>query len=535
MNIKQNLKHFLKEEESLRNKGLSLADLPEPSLIPNMTRAVRRIIELLKQGKRLLIVGDYDCDGIISTTICISFFAETDYSKQIGYIVPDRFVDGYGVSKNMITYALVNEYDFIVTVDNGIGAAEAVKYGKENGIEIIITDHHTPGNAVPDVDIIVDLKYELGDFPFIEISGATIAWYLCAEVNNQLELGLDMREWIDLVAITVVSDVMPLKDINLIFYYFGMKMIKERHRYIYELIFSEFQNKTLNETDIGFKLVPMINAVGRIDHAKHAIELFLSNSVTEIKKGVEYLISINNKRKVLTEQLLEIVLPEAHRQYLAGEKALIVRHESLHEGIVGILAGKLAERYRRPSYVFGWNGAKQCWKGSGRSSGIVQLFDLTCNGSQHALGFGGHAGAVGVAIPKDNFEKWTNSIMTAAKKINTEEFYATEVAPVEVILSDIDNELMDILDEFRPFGEGFRPPVFRVKATISILESFKEGLHWKCLVTDKMGNSYLTWFFHDKNIKRFDQKEIDINFMPQRAFSNEGLKIELHGTIPFEV
>lgn len=531
----KNLKKYLEEEDSLRNRGLSLKDLPEPSLIPNMARAARRIVELLKQGKRLLIVGDYDCDGIMATTTMISFFNETDYKKQVGYIVPDRFVDGYGVSKNMINYALTHNYDFIVTVDNGIGAAEAVKYGKENGIEIIITDHHTPGSAVPDVDIIVDLKYEAGDFPFIEISGATIAWYLCAEINNVLELELDMRDWIDLVAITVVSDVMPLRDINLIFYYFGMDLIKNRHRYIYEYIFSEFQNKTLNETDIGFKLVPMINAVGRIDHAKHAVELFLSDKETEIKKGVEYLISVNNKRKVLTEQLLEIVLPEAHRQYLAGEKALIVRHESLHEGIVGILAGKLAERYKRPSYVFGWNRAKECWKGSGRSTGIVQLFDLTCNGAKYALGFGGHAGAVGVAIPKDNFESWTESVMNAAKDIPTGEFYATETEPIDITLNEINNELMDLLDNYRPFGEGFIAPTFRANVTITILESFKEGLHWKCMVTDKLGNSCLTWFFHDKNIKKFDQKEIDINFLPQRAFSNEGYKIELHGTIPFEV
>lgn len=533
--VKEHLTLLLEEQSIGRNENLTLEDLPEPSLIPGMVKASKRIIERLQNRDRMLIVGDYDCDGIMATTIMQDFFNSIGYGDIVSYIVPDRFIDGYGVSRNMVDYAIENDFQFIVTVDNGIGAKDAVAYAKENGIEVIITDHHTPGDAVPEVDIIVDLKYDQGDFPYLEISGATMAWYLCAQIVEDLDIEIDMRRWIDLVGITVVSDVMPLEDINLIFFHEAMKRIKVHSRKVYEFIFNEFKVATLTETDIGFQLVPMINAVGRIDHAKHAVNLFLSTDTTEIKTGVEYLLKINNKRKIITEQLLDLVLPEAHRQFEAGAKALIVRNENLHEGIVGILAGKLAERYRRPAFVFGWNRAKECWKGSGRTAGAVNLYNLICNGAESALGFGGHAGAVGVAIKKGEFKNWIFDIQSAADSIPEAEFYTTDSTPMEVSLGDIDNEFVDILDRFRPFGQCFQAPIFKTKVWIMVQDSYKEGLHWKCLLTDDYGNSQVAWFFHDKNIGKLNNKEIEINFTPERSYSNEGLTIQLHGTIPVPI
>lgn len=533
MNPKEKIKLLLEEQSKGRNAGLTLADLPRPDRIPGMKAAAERIVERLQLGDRLLVVGDYDADGIMATTILIDFFRKTQFSEQVDYIVPDRFVDGYGVSKNMVNYAINNNFHFIVTVDNGIGAKEAVTYATENRIEVIITDHHTPGNAVPEVDIIVDLKYNQGDFPYVEISGATISWYLCCQIQKELQLPIDMRQYLDLVAITVVSDVMPLEDINLVFFKHGLHQIKSRSRKVYEFVFNEFSNTTLNETDIGFKLVPMINAVGRIDHAKHGVELFLSKSVTEIKKGVAYLNEVNNKRKILTDQLLTLVMPEAIRQYESGQKAIIVRNEELHEGIVGIIAGKLAEKFKRPSYVFGWNRAKQCWKGSGRTAGSVQLYDLSLSGAQHALGFGGHAGAVGVAIPKNNFDLWTKAIQEVASDFSEAIFYTTTNTEILIDLSYIDSELIELLDSHRPFGQGFQTPIFKTNAWIDVKESYKEGIHWKTEVMNDSGITFTTWFFHEKGIGSCHRQKIDFKFIPQKTFSNRGFEIELHGTLPF--
>lgn len=510
----------------------SLSLIPSPKLIPNLERAAKRIVEFLETGEKMLIVGDYDCDGIMATTIFMDFMSKTKFHKQVSYIVPDRFKDGYGVSVNMIDYALSIKAKLIVTVDNGIGAKHAVNYATEKGVEVIITDHHTPGDQVPIVDIIVDLKLDAGDFPLIEISGATVAWFLCCQLREELDAQIDMRQYLDLVAITVISDVMPLESFNLTFFDYGMKLIKNQDRRVFELIFDKYQNHTLNETDIGFKLVPMINASGRIDHAKHAVDLFLSKDMTFIKKKVLYLAEVNNKRKNYTQELLALIMPEALKQ--KGNNAIIIRNRHLHEGIVGILAGKIAEQFRRPAYVFGFSEEKGLWKGSGRTSGLAHLYDLTATAKDHVFGFGGHAGAVGVALKDENFNNWSNKIVEESLLIEESLFYAFDYEPKVIELNEVDESLIQHIEDARPFGQGFKAPVFKSTAFLEISDSFKNGLHWKCLVHDEKGNEFVAWFFHDKTIGQYADTTIDFHYFPQKIMTAEGEKIELHATIPFQ-
>jgi len=521
------------EKQSLDREEIPLSCLPDPSLIPNLELAAKRIIENLDNGKTMLIVGDYDCDGIMATTTMIDFFRHTKYRDMVDYIVPDRFIDGYGISKNMIDYAIQRGHDFIVTVDNGIGAFEAVEYANEHNIEVIITDHHTPGEKIPNANIIVNLKYELGDFPFMEISGATLAWYLCAQINKDISANIDMKKWLDLIGITVISDVMPLKSLNTSLVRYALNAIKDKKRFLYELIFSFNKREVLTETDIAFAFVPMINAVGRLDNARNAIEILLSKDKSFVRNGYRYLIDTNNQRKNLTQELLNKVTPEADKQVESGCRAIVVRVEDLHEGIVGILAGKLAETYMRPCYVFGWNKEKNIWKGSGRTSGVIQLYDLTREASEYALGFGGHAGAVGVAILDENFDSWKNIIQEKAKLIQEKEFIPVGEVPFEVNLSDINQELMSIIDSYRPYGQEFPMPVFKAEVFVSILESYKEGLHTKCIVIDQEGFSYVAWFFHDKNLSIHNGKTVNILFTPMKSITNKGYVIELHATVNY--
>jgi len=537
--MKTYLKEILDKQQADRHE-LLLSDLPKPSLIPNLEKASKRIIENLDKGKRLLIVGDYDCDGIMATTIMFEFFIDIGYANpeansasSVAYIVPDRFIDGYGVSKNMVDYAIDNDFDFIVTVDNGIGAFEAIEYANENGIEVILTDHHTPDKKVPNASIIVNLKYELGEFPFMEISGATVAWYLCAQINKNLKTGIDMKKWLDLVGVTVISDVMPLKSLNVALVKYAVKSIKSKKRYLFDLAFNANKRANLTATDIGFGFVPMINAVGRLDHAKNAIEILISKDKSVIKKGFGYFEETNNRRKSLTQELLSKIHLQAEEQAEAGAKAIIVKEDDLHEGIVGILAGKLAERYMRPAYVFGWNRAKQCWKGSGRTSGSIQLYDLTYNAKISCIGFGGHAGAVGVAIAKDSFDEWKNTIVKFADKLKNEDFIPVGENPIEVSLKDINSNLLDLLDQYRPFGQEFPMPQFKCKVYLSVLESFTEGLHWKCLIIDNEGFSSKAMFFHDKNIATFNGSEVDILFTPVKVLNRNGEDIDLHAKINY--
>jgi len=537
--MQKKLKEILDKRQTERGE-LLISDLPSPSLIPNLEKAAKRIIENLNKGQRLLIVGDYDCDGMLATTTIFEFFVdlgyanlEADSASSVGYIVPDRFIDGYGVSKNMVNYAIDNEFDFIVTVDNGIGAFEAIEYANENDIEVILTDHHTPDKKVPNASIIVNLKYELGDFPCQEISGATVAWYLCAQINKDLNTGIDMRKWLDLVGITVISDVMPLISLNVALAKYAIKSIKNKKRYLFELIFSANKRAVLTATDIGFGFVPMINAVGRLDNAKNAIEILLSRDKGFVRNGFRYLQETNNRRKSLTQELLSLITDQAEKQVENGAKAIVVKQNDLHEGIVGILAGKLAERYMRPAYVFGWNKAKNCWKGSGRTSGAIQLYDLTYNGKNECIGFGGHAGAVGVAIQKDNFDNWKDKVIDSAKNFKNKDFIPLGEVPVDVSLKEINHNLMDLISSYEPYGQNFPMPKFKAKVYLSILESYTEGLHWKCLIIDSEGNSSNAMFFHDKNIATFNGSEVEILFTPVKVLNRNGEDIDLHAEINY--
>lgn len=535
------LEDILVERTKTRVNNLSLADLPEPELIPGLLEAAHFIIEKLKNGEIMLLCGDYDCDGICASTIYIEFFnLLKDYLNlkdyQINYIIPDRFKDGYGVSKNIIDHAISIGAHFIVTVDNGIGAYNAVEYSNENNIDVVITDHHLPPTKtpVPNAKIIVDLKYNQGDFRFQEISGATISWYLCCMIRKILNLPIDMRKWIDLVAITIISDVMPLADINLPLYRAGLELIKNSNREIYKYIFTEYELKTLDETNIGFKLVPMINAVGRLDNATKAVKYLLSKERTEIIKGVEYFLDINNKRKLLTQESLDLVMNEAKEQYKMNFKSIIIKKDGLHEGIVGIIAGKIAETFNRPTYVFSWNRANKCWKGSGRTSGSIHLYQLTENGAENAIGFGGHAGAVGVAVSEDKFKLWKHNIIEAASFLDPSKFVLDTEKPFHIDLSDINKDFIDMLNSFKPFGMGFPMPLFKTKAWINVLDSYKNGLHWKTSINLKTGVNFTTYFFHDKTILSFHKKEMLLNFTPVQVYSNKGYEIELHAHIPFE-
>jgi len=532
MNVKEKLKTLLDQQQSERNE-LSIKDLPAPSLIPGLTEAAEKIIANLSEGQRMLIVGDYDCDGIMATTLMIDFFRELGYGAIVDYIVPDRFVDGYGVSNNMVDFAIENAYDFIVTVDNGIGAYDAIEYANKNNIEVILTDHHTVGEKVPNASIIVNLKYKQGDFPFQEISGATIAWYVCAQININLKAGIDMKKWLDLVGITVISDVMPLMSLNVALVKFAIKSIKQRKRYLLDLVFPANKRDVLTETDIGFAFVPMINAVGRLEHAKYAIEILLSRSKGDVKRGHRYLIEINNRRKAITQDLLNVVTPEAEKQLESGARALVVRADDLHEGIVGILAGKLAEKYMRPVFVFGWNKAKNCWKGSGRTTGKIDLYTLSKAGKQFALGWGGHVGAVGVAISKDSFSDWKDQIVSASGDFHESDFLPLGEKPMELSFADVDFELMDLLDQYRPFGHFFPMPRFKTTTFISIIQSYKEGLHTKCFLIDNNGSTMEGFFFHDKALSIFNNKTVEILYEPVREIGQEGLKIGLHAEINY--
>ena len=507
-----------KLKKQIANRGnFTLKDLPHPHKLQNVEKAAKRIVENLLSGKRMLIIGDYDADGIFATTILMKFFTELGFSGLVDYKIPSRLKDGYGLNKTLIDYAIENGFNFVVTVDNGIAANEAIDYANSKNYEVIITDHHTPPATLPNAEIIVNPRVQGEESEVFQyISGATVAWYLAYAVQLELGSKLDLKEYLDFVALTVISDVMPLENINVPLVNYGIKLLKERKRDIYKFIWNDWTAPVMDTTSIAFSLIPMINAMGRIDDANVAVSFFLDDRNTY--QNYMYMYNINEKRKAMSrEELMKAELITSN----SDDKAIVIKDEC-HEGIIGIIAGKLAEKYHKPTYVFTYNKEKKIYKGSGRTTGNIHLYDLTNKAADLLVGFGGHSGAVGLAVSEENFEKFKNRILEEVEKIDEKKFISESSVPMECSFDDITPEMMNTILKYAPFGQGNPAPIFKTKANVAILTELKDGLHYKCLLTSPK-TEVIGLFFNvekDKFLQTIEVKEKqEFTFSPGLAYN----------------
>ena len=480
-----------------------LKELPHFSLLKNNEKGAQLLIDRLMSGSRVLVVGDYDADGIMATTILVSFMREAGFSKDIfDYIIPSRLKDGYGLSPNIIHYAIKEGFDTIVTVDNGISAVEAIQLAKDNGITVIVTDHHTAPKVLPNADVLINPKQAGETFPFIEISGATVAWYFVAALKDVLNFTCNIRKYLDFVAITIMSDVMPLNDINLGLLDYGLKLIKNRERYIYQLVWKEewTAKEEIDETALSFSFVPMINAIGRIDDANLGVELFLSNDKKQIFEYFKIMKDVNDKRKVMSRE--NTYNAEDIGDIEDSHGNVIIVQGDYHEGVVGIIAGRLAEKYRKPAYVFSYSEEKGLWKGSARTSGDIHLYNITNEANEFILGWGGHKGAVGLGIKPEDFENFKKRMLEVTSSIPDEEFINKDLSPIEISLKDIDVHTFDIIRQFGPYGQSNPQPTFIADVEIIESRAIQDGLHWETTVKDVDGNFTLkAMFFNVHNDK----------------------------------
>jgi single-stranded-DNA-specific exonuclease recJ len=516
-------KDFLKQldeklKKQIANRGnFTLKDLPHPHKLQNVEKAAKRIVENLLSGKRMLIIGDYDADGIFATTILMKFFTELGFLGLVDYKIPSRLKDGYGLNKTLIDYAIENGFNFVVTVDNGIAANEAIDYANSKNYEVIITDHHTPPATLPNAEIIVNPRVQGEESEVFQyISGATVAWYLAYAVQLELGSKIDLKEYLDFVALTVISDVMPLENINVPLVNYGIKLLKERKRDIYKFIWNDWTAPVMDTTSIAFSLIPMINAMGRIDDANVAVSFFLDDRNTY--QNYMYMYNVNEKRKAMSrEELMKAELITSN----SDDKAIVIKDEC-HEGIIGIIAGKLAEKYHKPTYVFTYNKEKKIYKGSGRTTGNIHLYDLTNKAADLLVGFGGHSGAVGLAVSEENFEKFKNRILEEVEKIDEKKFISESSVPMECSFDDITPEMMNTILKYAPFGQGNPAPIFKTKANVAILTELKDGLHYKCLLTSPK-TEVIGLFFNvekDKFLQTIEVKEKqEFTFSPGLAYN----------------
>ena len=426
-----------------------LSQIPSPALLQDAPNAALKIANAIRENKKITLVGDYDVDGVSSTAIMVDFFRQIPYPLEA--IIPNRFRDGYGVSPNVLERI---DADLVITVDNGISAIEAAKICKEREIELIITDHHTPGDILPEAFAIVDPKLSSCEYPFKEICGAQVAWLLLALVKKELNLSIDMKQFLDILAIAIIADIMPLIDINRTLVKEGLKLLMTSSRPS-SIIIKDFLNKSnITSEDIAFQIAPRLNSAGRLEDASIALDFFTAIDTNAAYKQFEILGKLNDLRKDTEKQ----TTLNATEKVDENDKIIVVAGEGWHEGVVGIVAARLVDKFGKPAIVLSIeNGVA---KGSARSIGDVSIYELIKANEQLLTKFGGHKMAAGLGLLEENIAAFREAINATASKLNPEDFMPSEQTVGILSTDEIDLELLDLLESFEPYGEANSRPSF---------------------------------------------------------------------------
>ena len=457
-------------QERFKEGFLSLKDLPHPSTFKDMDIATERIVRAVKNREKITVVGDYDVDGVTATTLMKLFFDEIDY--PVRWIIPNRFKDGYGLSSSIVPR--LEGTDLAITVDNGIAAVDAAQMCKEKGIDLIITDHHLLPPKLPEAYAIIDQKQPECTFPYEEVCGAQIAWYLIASLKNALGIKIDMMPYMELAAIAIIADMMPLRHINRAMVIAGLQSLSKSSRPAVRAYREYTQKEHLTAEDIGFFLAPLLNSAGRMEDASYAVEFLTSKNIYDARVRLQRLVDFNEQRKETEASITKEALSCAD-----DTSVTVVSGVSWHEGVVGIVAARVARARKRPCIVLSDNG-NGTLKGSGRSFGNFDLFALVDKTRPLLEKFGGHAAAVGLSLSKENLAVFKEELDVLGRVAceKSGEFTDEEIVG-ELHFRDISFALTALLKRFEPYGQGNPVPKFITRGVRiqAVSRMGKEGNH----------------------------------------------------------
>ncbi len=434
------------------DKCNKLCDIPHPSKLKDIEKAAKRVKRAVQNGEKIAVVGDYDADGVVSSVIMMEFF--DDIGADAVLKIPNRFEDGYGISPKIIEKL---DVDLIITVDNGISATLAADECSKKGIDLIITDHHTVPEVLPDAYAIVNPKQDDCTFPNTEICGAQVAWYFIAAIKDELGISYNLSKFLDVLAIAIVADMMELKDINRTMVKSGLKSINKMQRPFFKVVYSFYKKSSFKSDDISFLLAPLINSAGRLEDATLSYELIRAKSEIEAMSKLEYIIGLNQERKIIEHNLFE----KACLSTTGDENIIVAWGEDWHEGVIGIVASRLTKRYKKPAIVFSITGTKA--KGSARSVGSIDILEHISKHKEFLLGYGGHKGAAGMSVKACDLESFKSALQSSLSELSDEEFIEKSEVLGEIDPSSIGFDLLDILETYEPYGQKNPKPYFLLK------------------------------------------------------------------------
>ena len=457
-------------------------DFHDPFLMPDMEIAINRLLKAIENNQKIIIYGDYDADGITSTTVLKLFLEER--GMDVSTYIPNRLNEGYGLNKGAIKEIYDDGFRLMVTVDCGISGIEEVEYANSLGIEMIITDHHEPAESLPNAIAVVDAKRKDNEYPFNQLAGVGVVFKVIQALS--MRLGLDEKEYLkylDIVCIGTISDIVPLVDENRVIAKLGLKLVAQTRNIGLRALIEIIGFKNIDSSSVSFGIAPRINACGRMGNEKLALDLFLCKDKNEAKKLAVKLNEYNIERQSIEKQMYD----EAVKIIDENEKdkaCIIVGKEGWHHGIIGIVSSKITEMYFKPSILICFDGNEG--KGSGRSIPGFDLHEALMNCKQYLKKFGGHAMAVGVTVDKSEFGKFKSELEEYAKSCNVDKIVPIINVDSELSLKDINVEAVKSLSLLEPYGEANKMPLFLFRnLKINSIRSLSEGKHLKLSLKDE--------------------------------------------------
>ncbi|MBM3451739.1 MAG: single-stranded-DNA-specific exonuclease RecJ [Bacteroidetes bacterium] len=461
-----------KAEEFFRPK---LDDLHDPFSMKDMKNAVELVNKIIQSKKKILLFGDYDVDG--TTAVSLMYLSLLPYYSNISYYIPDRYTEGYGVSKKGIDYAIKNEIALIISLDCGIKSVELIQYARENNIEFVVCDHHQPGEEIPNC-VVLDPKQKDCKYQFKELSGCGVGFKLLQAlylVNNWNEK--ELLQHLDLVAISIGADIVSVTGENRILAKFGLKQLNEKPRTAFkELIELSGKKFPLSLTDVVFIIAPRINAAGRLRSGKFAVDLMISTNHTEMVQIAEEINQDNKNRREIDKQITEEALRQIENDpTFQDKKSTVVYNSNWHKGVVGIVASRLIEKHYRPTIVL--TKSNGLLSGSARSIDNFNLYQAIDNCSDLLEQFGGHEYAAGLTLKEENLSEFIIRFNKEVEmQIGSQHQFPSQIIDLEINFENIfqphENRkkiprLKTLLDYFEPHGPGNMTPVFLTKNLFS--------------------------------------------------------------------
>lgn len=484
----------------------TIADLFDGMLMKDMDKAVEILAEKIREGAPIRVIGDYDIDGVNATYVLQQGISRL--GGEVDTDIPDRIKDGYGLNRMLIDWALDDGIDTIITCDNGIAAMDEIAYGKKMGLTVIVTDHHevpyldAGGEReylMPQADAVIDPHRPDCEYPFKGLCGAAVAYKLVEALYEVMQRDVDdVDDLMENVAIATVGDVMDLVGENRIFVKQGLEMLKRTSNHGLKALMecTGVPVDRLSAYHIGFVLGPCINASGRLDTAKRALDLLNAPNRREAVMLAEDLKALNDSRKEMTEKGVEQAVEQIENTSLKEDQVLVVYLPDCHESIAGIIAGRIKERYYRPTFVL--TAGEEGVKGSGRSIEAYNMFEEMCKCRALFTKFGGHKLAAGLSLEEENVGRFREVINELAH-LSKEDLLPKVSIDMQLPLPYVTEELVSELELLEPFGKGNTKPLFAEKnlRVISPRIIGKNQNVLKFKVQDQQGNQMEAIYFGD--------------------------------------